>query len=219
MITAQNIREMTFEKAVMGGYNMGSVDEFLDQMAADFAAMGKENAALKGKMRVLVEKIEEYRQTEDSMRLALLSAQKMSADIEAEARKKAESIVSAAQQKADAITKDVRDNIDNERRKLEEAQKATQRFIDHMTAVCNKQLDFYEKLAEARLVGAEPAPAPAREPADAAAAAAPRKRRTPPVAEPVAEEGEEDEPTRMFAADAAKKKKRPYEEFRFGDED
>ena len=57
-MTSQDIREMTFEKAVFGGYDMATVDTFLDNVAAEFAAIQKENAALKGKLRVLVEKVE-----------------------------------------------------------------------------------------------------------------------------------------------------------------
>ena len=69
MITAQDIQEKAFDRAGKG-YNMEQVDEFLDEMAEDFAAMSKENAALKSKMKMLVQKVDEYRQTEDSMRLA-----------------------------------------------------------------------------------------------------------------------------------------------------
>ena len=59
MITEQDIQEKTFSKASFGGYNMGEVDDFLDELAAEISAMAKENAALKSKMRVLVEKVEE----------------------------------------------------------------------------------------------------------------------------------------------------------------
>jgi cell division initiation protein len=135
MTTAQDIREKTFEKS-FNGYNMGQVDEFLDEMAADFSAMAKENAALKGKMRVLVEKVEEYRQTEDSMRLALLSAQKMSSQIESEAQAKADAILAEAKDAADRLTRRATDGIANEEAKLEEAKKATDKFFEHMRTVC-----------------------------------------------------------------------------------
>ena len=35
MITAQDIREKTFEKARIGGYDMASVDDFLEELADD----------------------------------------------------------------------------------------------------------------------------------------------------------------------------------------
>ena len=64
-MTVQEIQEIGFEKAVFGGYDMKSVDTFLERVAEEFAAMQKENAAMKAKMKVLVDKIEEYRGVEE----------------------------------------------------------------------------------------------------------------------------------------------------------
>ena len=77
MLTPQEVSTHAFSKAVMGGYNMAMVDEFLDELTDDYTALYKENAALKAKLKVLVEKVEDYRATEDSMRATLLTAQKM----------------------------------------------------------------------------------------------------------------------------------------------
>ena len=88
MITPQDIREKTFEKAMFGGYDMGGIDEFLEEVANDVAALQKENAVLKGKMKVLVEKVDEYRRNEDTLNSAVLSAQRLGAMIEAEARER-----------------------------------------------------------------------------------------------------------------------------------
>lgn len=151
MISAQDIREKTFTKS-FNGYSMSQVDEFLDEIAADISAMTKENASLTAKMRVLVEKIEEYRQTEDSMRLALLSAQKMGAQVESEAQEKADAIVAQARETANRLTRHATQGIANEEAKLEEARKATNRFIDHMRLVCEKQLSFYDKLGSMDLI-------------------------------------------------------------------
>ena len=74
-MTVQEIQEIGFEKAVFGGYDMKSVDTFLERVAEEFAAMQKENAALKAKMKVLVDKIEEYRAVDEQMRKALYTAQ------------------------------------------------------------------------------------------------------------------------------------------------
>ncbi|MBQ1703720.1 MAG: DivIVA domain-containing protein, partial [Oscillospiraceae bacterium] len=61
MLTPQNIQEQEFNKAVFGGYDMGAVDDFLETVSADYTALYKENAVLKGKLKVLVDKVEEYR--------------------------------------------------------------------------------------------------------------------------------------------------------------
>ena len=77
MLTPQEVSTHSFSKASFGGYNMAMVDEFLDELTDDYTALYKENAALKAKLKVLVEKVEEYRATEDSMRATLLTAQRM----------------------------------------------------------------------------------------------------------------------------------------------
>ena len=81
MFTPQEVSEKTFPKAsgFNSGYNMAAVDEFLDALTEDYTALYKENAALKAKLKVLAEKVEEYRATEDAMRSTLLSAQRMAA--------------------------------------------------------------------------------------------------------------------------------------------
>lgn len=77
MLTPQEVSERAFPKASFGGYNMAQVDEFLDLLTADYTSLYNENAVLKSKMKVLVEKVEEYRATEDAMRKALMTAQRM----------------------------------------------------------------------------------------------------------------------------------------------
>lgn len=76
MFTPQQLEQISFDKAVFGGYDMQSVDEFLEPLLEDYETLYKENATLKSKMRVLVEKLEEYRKSESSVKEALRSAQK-----------------------------------------------------------------------------------------------------------------------------------------------
>ena len=243
MITPQDIREKTFTTR-MNGYTKSEVDEFLDEIAADLTALTKESAAMKSKMKVLVDKVEEYRSTEDSMRLALLSAQKMGSQIENDAQAKADNIVAQARDNAERITRRAADGIANEEAKLEEAKKATNKFFEHMRTVCEKQIEFYEKLSRMRLVGEDdathasapaPAPAPAAsvepEPApekeaeveetvrsietSAVNAALDEPEQTLTVDTDIP--AEEEEPTRRFGDDGAPRKKRSFDDFRFDD--
>lgn len=56
MFTPQEIQEKTFVKAVFGGYDMQTVDDFLEPLTEDYITLYKENSVLKSKMKVLVEK-------------------------------------------------------------------------------------------------------------------------------------------------------------------
>ena len=87
-MTPQDIREKTFEKAMFGGYDMAAVQNYQEEVATELANAQKEIAVLKGKMKVLVDKVEEYRSTEEAMRKALMAAQRMAEDLVKEAEQK-----------------------------------------------------------------------------------------------------------------------------------
>ena len=57
MMTPQEVANCTFAKSMVGGYNMASVDDFLDKLTEDYAALYKENAALKAKLKMTVDKM------------------------------------------------------------------------------------------------------------------------------------------------------------------
>ena len=156
MLTPQEVSTHAFTKAVMGGYNMAMVDEFLDELTDDYTALYKENAALKSKMKVLVEKVEDYRATEDSMRATLLTAQKMADSIVHEAEAKRDSML--AQAEADA-----RDRIAQLRRETEEAQERLRqgqqelaRFIAASREICSTELSFLDQLPKLPVEAAAP---------------------------------------------------------------
>ena len=161
MMTPQDIREKTFEKAVFGGYDMASIDEYLEQIANDLAALQKENAVLKGKMKVLVDKVDEYRKNEDALNSAVLSAQRLGGIIESEAREKAAAIIAEAQAQARALSADAIVQAAAEEKRLADAKRASAKFIEGMNLICAKQAAFLKKISEADFVKASHAAAPA----------------------------------------------------------
>lgn len=152
MMTPQDIREKTFEKAVFGGYDMAAVDDFMEEAANDMALLQKENSVLKGKMKVLVDKIEEYRGNEDALRTAILSAQKMGNMIEKEAREKSEKLINDAMTDAARITKEAALEVEVENARLESAKRSSKQFIENMNLLCRKQLDFLSRLSDADFI-------------------------------------------------------------------
>jgi len=164
MMTPQDIREKTFEKAVFGGYEMGAVDRFLEEISSELLLLQKENTVLKGKMKVLVDKVEEYRGNEDALRMAVLSAQKLGNMIENEAKEKAKQTLDAAQAEADHIINEAALRVTAEQTRLAESQSESARFIDNMDTLCRHQLEFLQKVGQmdfmqqARTAAAQPAP-------------------------------------------------------------
>lgn len=135
MLTPQDIQDKEFGKAVFGGYDMAEVDDFLEELGADYAALYKDNAVLKGKIKVLVDKVEEYRSTEDSMRLALSSAQKMADDMMAETQAKCDALLAEAEKAADAKRANAARDITAEEVKLNKAKHETEKFLESAKAL------------------------------------------------------------------------------------
>ncbi len=147
MITAQDIREKTFEKARIGGYDMAAVDDFLDELAESIGAAQKENTVLKSKMKVLVDKIEEYRAGEETLSSAILQAQKLAAQIENDARKRAAGMLAEAEEKVKARVGSIEDETRMYERRLEEAKAATAKYFDDVRALCEGQLSQLETIS------------------------------------------------------------------------
>lgn len=158
MITAQDIREKGFEKVRLNGYDMAAVDDFLEELADDVAASQKENAVLKSKMKVLVDKIEEYRANEEALNSAILSAQKLAVQIEAEARQRAAAMIADAEKQAKDTIGSISDMADAEEKRLAAAKAASAKFFEAARALCNTQLKKLEIIEKDTGV-AEAAPA------------------------------------------------------------
>ena len=90
MLTPDKIKEKTFQTTGRGSYRADDVDSFLNEVSASYEQMFRENGDLIKKISILAKKVEEYRADEESLKLALLNAQKLADKIVAEAKETAE---------------------------------------------------------------------------------------------------------------------------------
>lgn len=160
-MTPQDIREKTFEKAMFGGYDMAAVQNYQEEVATELANAQKEVAVLKGKMKVLVDKIEEYRASEDAMRLAILSAQKVGKQIEDDAQARADKILGEAKNTSDRILGGLQHETANEEAKLLNAKTSCAKFLEDVRNLCMNQLEYLDKLSGSKTAAAQPAAQPA----------------------------------------------------------
>ena len=176
MMTPQDVANCTFAKSMMGGYNMASVDDFLDKLTEDYTALFKENAALKAKLKVTVDKMSEYRESEDAIRTTLLTAQKMATALVSEAEQKRDAMIADTSRAAKARLAEIKQEVameekrladvrsrvsrelEAERRRLSTGQEQLRSFIRDVTNVCNEQLAMLELLPELPPESAAPPP-------------------------------------------------------------
>lgn len=191
MLTPQEAEAHVFPKASFGGYNMLQVDTFLDSLIEDYRTLYQENASLKNKLKVLVDKVEEYRATEDAMRMTLHSAQKMADAMvkEGEAKKQAaiDQTAAAVKQKSEALRAELekeekavlarveaaKTSLANEQARLDAARASTTAYIAKLKELYTKELEYIGGLSELTAEKKAQADAEAAAPAQEAPAAAP----------------------------------------------
>ena len=153
MFTPQEVSEKVFPKSSFGagGYAMGAVDEFLDTLTEDYTALYKENVALKAKLKILAEKVEEYRATEDAMRSTLLTAQKMAAKLVQEAQTEKENLLKEAKEQHAAQLAQLEKERHEAEEKLTMARQSLADFVRHGSELCAQQAEFLNSLPEMQL--------------------------------------------------------------------
>ena len=146
MFTPQEIQEQTFSKAVFGGYDMQQVDDFLEPLTEDYITLYKENAVLKSKMKILVEKLEEYRSQEAGMKRAIANAQQTCDKMIAEAQAKCAGMMNDAQGSVRSQTADLQQSVAEEEERLTRAKQTAQNFINVVEQDIRGHLELLEKL-------------------------------------------------------------------------
>ena len=195
MLTPQEVSGKAFPKSSFGssGYQMASVDEFLDTLTEDYTSLYKENATLKSKLKVLAEKIEEYRATEDAMRTTLLTAQRMAAKMVEEAEAEKAQILERAEADAAARVVELEEQTRVAEERLALGRRNLSDFIARSRELCVQQAQFLQTLPELAAEESEEPAAPAEEPVPEAEPA-PVAESAPealPAEEPVVESPEE----------------------------
>ncbi|MBE6927413.1 MAG: DivIVA domain-containing protein [Ruminococcaceae bacterium] len=142
MFTPQQIQEISFDKVRKGGYDMDSVDEVLEPLTQDYLTLYQENSVLKSKLRILVEKLEEYRRQEGSMKNAILSAQKTSEQMIIDTEKKCAQMLREAEQTA----QDKGNTAEVEEERLQAAKQMCDEFFDSMQKRLQQQMELLSKL-------------------------------------------------------------------------
>ena len=178
MFTPQQIEQISFGRATFGGYDMQAVDEFLEPLTEDYVTLYKENALLKSKMRVLVSKLEEYRRNENSMKDAIVNAQKTCDLMVKEAEAKCTQMLNDANAAAAENAKNADNLIAVENARVEEAKHLAALKIEEIQEQIQACLNALERVKTgnrplvARTSGSEAAPSVSVAPAASADAVA-----------------------------------------------
>ncbi|MBQ9673768.1 MAG: DivIVA domain-containing protein [Ruminococcus sp.] len=119
MLTIDEIKEVKFRTGRGSSYYRAEdVDAFIDEVVETFEQMNGEKAELVHKMDILATRIEQYRSDEETVRNALLSAQKVADTTLKEANEKSEVIIKNAEEQSKQIQVNIQNEIAKEKEDL-----------------------------------------------------------------------------------------------------
>ncbi|MBP8613317.1 MAG: DivIVA domain-containing protein [Firmicutes bacterium] len=158
-LTPLDIHNKEFSRGFRG-YNEEEVDEFLDLIVAEFEGLIRENEELRGTIGALEMRLDHYKGLEDTLKNAIVLAQKA-----------ADQIREAAEREADAVTQDARRQAEITLREAESTRKKTYeefevqrqkvvRFKTEMRAFLQSALQMFDEnldsVTESLLEGKSP---------------------------------------------------------------
>lgn len=149
---AKTIAAKQFARGAFGSYKSDDVDAFFQEVSGYVKMLEKERDDLKRDLKVLAEKTEEYRASEEAVQEALVKAQKYGnkiindAKLEAEeisnaAKLKAQETVTVAQEKAYAISNEAMEQTEQLIRELKNKALGELNELKQKTAIERKSME------------------------------------------------------------------------------
>lgn len=162
----ENLAHPQFSKG-LSGYKAEEVDAYIEKVLDTIRDLKEQNEVLEDKIGVLAESLQKYREDEDSLREALLGAQKMGDSIIKNANNKAEITMREASVKAAHIVEEARKKVEDEKDELIRVQTAAADFKAKLIELYREHIELVTKIPVAE---SAPAEETADEPAEMAAA-------------------------------------------------
>ena len=140
MLTPQDIQKVSFDRALIGGYNMQQVDELLQPLSEDYIALYQENIVLKSKLKVVVESLREYQVRESSIEAANARARREVEQLRASTQAQCDQMLAEAEANARAQLSDLLDALHAEQLRVDTARRAAADFVALMEKTVAEQL-------------------------------------------------------------------------------
>ncbi len=142
MLTPLDIENKKFSKQMMSGYSVDEVDEFLDEITADYEKLYKESAEAKNKIEDMQEDMAKYKNIENTLNNTLIMAQTAADDVKNLAKQQAEAILNEAQANAKQAVVELEQEIAMKQKELEDLQKQFDVYKAKMESLLISQLEL-----------------------------------------------------------------------------
>lgn len=133
---------------MVNGYNVDEVDEFLDEITADYEKLYKENKALKDNAEELHNDVGQYKDIESTLQNTLIIAQKTADEVQNVAKKQAEQIIKDAEYQAKTKLDEINTQLMIKEKELDELKKQFSVYKAKMESLLISQLELIKDMAE-----------------------------------------------------------------------
>ena len=164
MISSEDVRRVTFDKA-MRGYRCDDVDDYLKQVAESMDALAAKNDEMQKNLVVLAQRIDQNRAEEDTLRTTMINAQRLGENVIREAKQKAAEIIRAANMKADDREQRARDDVELAKQEIVTLKSEADSFKRSLMEMYRKHINLISKMPEYNPPAQEEAQQPAPQPA------------------------------------------------------
>ena len=145
MLTPLDIENKKFSKQIMNGYNVEEVDDFLDEIGADYAKQKEINESAKT-IEEIRTSLEHYKNIEATLQNTLLMAQSTAEEVKNVAKQKADQIVSDAKATSQKELDFIQSQILLKKKELEDIQKQFDIYKAKMESLLISQLELIKDI-------------------------------------------------------------------------
>ena len=142
-ITPMDIEQQEFSRSFRG-YNEEEVDDFLDKIVKDYEELINENARLNEEIEKMQEKLKEFSQIEETLRSALLNAQKSAEEIRERVEDEAKIIIEKAEASANALKQKILQREDLVKNEIDSLRRYKFIFKEKFKSMLNLYLKMIE---------------------------------------------------------------------------
>ena len=142
MITPLDLDNKRFSKQMVNGYSVEEVDDFLDELTADYSKNYKEVNELRAKVEELNNSLVQYKTIESTLQNTLVMAQSTAEEVKNVAKQKADQIVDEAKANAQKQVDELNNEIIMKQKELEDVKKQFDIYKAKMESLLISQLEL-----------------------------------------------------------------------------
>ncbi|MBE5923822.1 MAG: hypothetical protein E7271_05040 [Lachnospiraceae bacterium] len=142
MLTPVDIQNKSFKGGI--GFDKRDVEQFMNEVQADYSLLYRSNVELKDKVNTLNESLQHYKSIEDSMQKALTLSEKTSEETINAAGDKARQITTEAEFKAESLLENARKELEELKNEIYRLTQQRDQFKAQFADILNSELKMLD---------------------------------------------------------------------------